>query len=370
MTAQPPTASRLTAAAGVRASTVCRVAGNSAPPRARSATTVAAASTPRAEGRVPEAPARIVPPERGRAILIAIDAGHGGEDPGAHRPAPRAREGRGAGDRARAGEAASTSSPATAPMLMRKGDYFIPLKQRRDIARKPPARTCSCRCTPTPSPTAAPTAARSTRCPARRDQHLRGLPGRARERHRPDRRRRPGRQGRGAGRRADRPVDDRHHGGEPRRRRAGAEFDGPRFAAAQAARRAGRLRGAEIAGHALDPGRDRLHLEPRARPSGCATAAYQKTLARAIFDGLGDYFLSTPPPGTQVALAAARAGARPGEYVIAHGDTLSGIAERYRVQCRRHCAEPTGSAVTTASRRARRIVIPRSDPPRPGGASR
>lgn len=49
---------------------------------------------------------------------------------------------------------------------------------------------------------------------------------------------------------------------------------------------------------------------------------HQDGIARAIFRGLSGYFQHHPPPGT---LYAAR------EHVIARGETLSGIAQQYRV---------------------------------------
>ena len=52
---------------------------------------------------------------------------------------------------------------------------------------------------------------------------------------------------------------------------------------------------------------------------------YQQKLARAIFTGIRDFFQYSPPPGTLLAEMA------PKEHVIARGDTLSGIAEQYRV---------------------------------------
>jgi N-acetylmuramoyl-L-alanine amidase len=59
-------------------------------------------------------------------------------------------------------------------------------------------------------------------------------------------------------------------------------------------------------------------------------AGYQRNMAAAIFGGVSDYFMSSPPPDTMVAMSV-RAGARPSEYIITRGDTLAGIAERYRV---------------------------------------
>lgn len=55
---------------------------------------------------------------------------------------------------------------------------------------------------------------------------------------------------------------------------------------------------------------------------------YQRQMAQAIFAGIKSHFYRMPPPGTWV---ASRGGARPGTdvYVIARGDTLSGIAARF-----------------------------------------
>jgi N-acetylmuramoyl-L-alanine amidase/LysM repeat protein len=71
---------------------------------------------------------------RGRNIIIAIDAGHGGEDPGAiglH----------GSYEKnvtlaiARELAALFKAAPGITPVLTRDGDYFIPLQDRRQIAR-------------------------------------------------------------------------------------------------------------------------------------------------------------------------------------------------------------------------------------------
>ncbi len=57
------------------------------------------------------------------------------------------------------------------------------------------------------------------------------------------------------------------------------------------------------------------------------SAAHQKKLASAILSGVRSYFRKYPPPGTTLALRSA------GEkYVIKRGDTLSTIARRYRVR--------------------------------------
>lgn len=55
------------------------------------------------------------------------------------------------------------------------------------------------------------------------------------------------------------------------------------------------------------------------------TAAFQQSLAEALMDGLRSYFENHAPPGTYLAEV------RRGRHVIRSGETLSGIASRYRV---------------------------------------
>jgi N-acetylmuramoyl-L-alanine amidase len=56
---------------------------------------------------------------------------------------------------------------------------------------------------------------------------------------------------------------------------------------------------------------------------------YQATLARALRAGIVDYFVANPPPGSYLAIVPQTR--PPMRHVIARGETLSGIAERYRV---------------------------------------
>lgn len=69
-----------------------------------------------------------------RAIVIAVDAGHGGEDPGAMGP-NRVREKEVTLAIAKELVAAINAQPGFVGKLTRTGDYFIPLKKRRDLAR-------------------------------------------------------------------------------------------------------------------------------------------------------------------------------------------------------------------------------------------
>ncbi|WP_373081515.1 N-acetylmuramoyl-L-alanine amidase [Zhongshania sp.] len=68
------------------------------------------------------------------------------------------------------------------------------------------------------------------------------------------------------------------------------------------------------------------------------SSSYQSSMALAIFEGIDRYFRESPPPDTY--FAALKRGDVPGgrpasatarEYTIARGDTLSGIAQRYNV---------------------------------------
>jgi N-acetylmuramoyl-L-alanine amidase len=58
--------------------------------------------------------------------------------------------------------------------------------------------------------------------------------------------------------------------------------------------------------------------------------AYRQRIAQAIFAGIQDHFNSSPPPGTWV-YAQQRLGAQTLEYVVQRGDTLSVIAQRHGV---------------------------------------
>lgn len=70
-----------------------------------------------------------------RKVVVAIDAGHGGEDPGARGPTG-AREKDVVLAIARAVRDRMKDDPALQPVLIRDGDYYIGLKERRNLARK------------------------------------------------------------------------------------------------------------------------------------------------------------------------------------------------------------------------------------------
>jgi len=57
-------------------------------------------------------------------------------------------------------------------------------------------------------------------------------------------------------------------------------------------------------------------------------SSHQELLANAVLAGVKNYFNLYPPPGT---LLAMKANSEPQVHVCASGDTLSAIANRYRV---------------------------------------
>ncbi len=62
------------------------------------------------------------------------------------------------------------------------------------------------------------------------------------------------------------------------------------------------------------------------------SAEHQERLATAIMGGIRNYFYTNPPPDTQIAMNLKRSPAAQIDYVISRGDTLSGIADRYNVR--------------------------------------
>jgi len=61
------------------------------------------------------------------------------------------------------------------------------------------------------------------------------------------------------------------------------------------------------------------------------TAGYQRSLARAIHDGIVDYFRDNPPADSYFALNPPLQRQSPVQHLISRGETLSGIAQHYNV---------------------------------------
>jgi len=61
------------------------------------------------------------------------------------------------------------------------------------------------------------------------------------------------------------------------------------------------------------------------------TSKYRKRVATKIFSGIETYFYNRPPHGSYIAWQKSGGGGPAAEHVIARGDTLSGIAQRYNI---------------------------------------
>lgn len=59
---------------------------------------------------------------------------------------------------------------------------------------------------------------------------------------------------------------------------------------------------------------------------------HQGRLANAVLSGIRNYFYTNPPPDTQIAMDLRRQPAKQVRYVVARGDTVSEIAARYNVR--------------------------------------
>jgi N-acetylmuramoyl-L-alanine amidase len=85
------------------------------------------------------------------------------------------------------------------------------------------------------------------------------------------------------------------------------------------------------------------------------TSSYRRKLSNAIGEAIVSYYETAPPPGT---LLASRGARQPREHVIARGDTLSGIAQRYRVSVA--SIKQTNGLRGNTIRAGQRLQIPNS----------
>jgi N-acetylmuramoyl-L-alanine amidase len=87
-------------------------------------------------------------------------------------------------------------------------------------------------------------------------------------------------------------------------------------------------------------------------------AKYQSALAAALRQGIVDYFAANPPEGSYFAMNPVAASPDLVRHVISRGETLSGIAERYRVSSA--SIRRTNSLRTDVLRVGQVLTIPRS----------
>ncbi len=259
-----------------------------------------------------------------RAVIIAIDPGHGGEDPGARGP-------RGTREKdvtlaiARRLAVLVDRQPGMRAVLTRRGDYYVGLRQRMEIARKAKADLFV-----------------SLHADAYRNRRARGASVYILSQ-------------RGASSEAARwlarseNASDRVGGVDLEDKghllasvlldlSQNATLEASMEAARDVLDRLGRVgrvhrRRVEQAGFVVlkSPDVPSMLIEtafisnPREERK-LRSRAYQARIARAVLRGIRDYFVKRAPAGTRF---AAR------EHVITPGETLSGIARRYRVSIRR-----------------------------------
>ena len=272
------------------------------------------------------APTKSVHQSDKRDIIIAIDAGHGGEDPGAIGP-NRKREKDVVLAIAKELDALLKADKGFSPTLIRTGDYYISLRGRRDLARqrqadlfvsihadafkRKEARGASVYALSTSGATS--TAARYL---AQRENES-DLVGGVSLSDKDDIL---------AGVLADLSMT--------------STLDNSLKLGGNVLRNMDRIaklhkKGVEQAGFAVlkSPDIPSILVETGfiSNPEESrllATSAYQKKMARAIHAGIREWFLAHPPSGTLIAWQKQQEGQ---QYVIARGDTLSGIAERFNV---------------------------------------
>ncbi len=262
-----------------------------------------------------------------RDIVIAIDAGHGGEDPGA-------RGKRGTYEKnvvlaiARKLSALVKKEPGMKPVMIRTGDYYLGLRKRMKLARDSRADLFI-----------------SIHADAFRDSRVRGSSVYTLSR-------------RGASSEAARWLAKRENsadlvGGVTLEDKdevlASVLLDLSQTATQQASHQVAH----EVFGQLKRQGKTHKNSVQKAGfmvlkspdvPSVLVETAFisnpteernlndpahQRRLAGAMMSGIRNYFSRTPPPGTLLAQTA------PKKHTIERGDTLSGIAEQYQISLNR-----------------------------------
>ena len=260
--------------------------------------------------------------------MVAIDAGHGGEDPGALGP-KKLQEKKVVLAIARKLQAKLRDTPGLKPVMIRDGDYYVSLRGRRDLARKHQADlfvSIHADAFRQASANGASVYALSTKgASSTAAQYLADrenaadLVGGVRLSDKDDVL---------AGVLADLSMTATLDTSLSLGARVLGEIDDIAKLHKRKVEQAGFavLKSPDIpsilveTGFISNPGEaDRLN-----------TSAYQDKMASAIHDGIVVWFKSHPPAGTLLAWQRAQQGGAQ-QYVIARGDTLSEIAERYRV---------------------------------------
>lgn len=271
----------------------------------------------------------VAPVEHGRDVIVAIDAGHGGEDPGA--------SGRSGAEEkdvvlaiARRLAEDINSTPGMRAVLTRSGDYFVPLRKRMELAHQAQADFFM-----------------SIHADSYRDRDAKGatvyvLSDRAASDE----------QSQLLAQREN--ASDLIGGvslGDKDQLLARVLIDLSQSAALSASTAAGQrlirrmsavtsmrrvqvqqapflvLKSPDIPSVLVET----AYISNPREESSLRSAGYQSTLAAALRQGIVDYFTANPPQGSYFAAAPSGAASELVRHVIARGETLSTIAERYRV---------------------------------------
>jgi len=294
------------------------------------------AATPPAVSAPGSAPSRLPPVAGGnRDIVIAIDAGHGGEDPGALGPGKKLYEKHVTLAIARELQRQINAERGFRGELVRTGDYFIPLRRRTEIARRKGADlfvSIHADAAPRASAFGASVYALSERgatsetarwlADAENQSDLIG----------------------GAGNVS---LDDKD------RMLAGVLLDLSMTASLSSSLNVGQKvlsnmgsitplhkRRVEQAGFMVlkSPDIPSILVETGfiSNPDEArklATQAHQQLLARSIMVGVRQFFHENPPPGTYIAMLrdSGRIAPGPREHVVSSGESLALIAQRYQI---------------------------------------
>ncbi len=291
-----------------------------------------------------------------RDIVIAIDAGHGGEDPGALGP-KRIQEKKVVLEISRKLARLIDATPGYRATLIRSGDYYIPLRKRTDIARQRRADmfiSIHADAFNHPSANGASVYALSRRgATSETARYLAGRENRADLIG-------------GAGSVSLGDKDKmlasvlldlsmtatlsssldvgsevlKQVGGVARLHKKQVEQAGFMV-----------LKSPDIPSILVETG----FISNPAEAKKLANSGYQQKMAKAIFKGVDRYFSSNPPAGT---LLASRLGGGEKVHVIANGDTLSGIASQYNISVRQ--LQRHNGLKNTRIRIGQRLKIPTS----------
>jgi N-acetylmuramoyl-L-alanine amidase len=290
-----------------------------------------------------------------RDIIVAIDAGHGGEDPGATGPG-RIREKAVVLAIAKELESLVKRQPGYRPLMVRRGDYYIGLSKRRELARKEQADLfVSIHADAFSSPKARGSSVYALSQRGATSASAKFLAAKENE--------------------AD--LIGGVNLAEKDDILAEVLFDLSMTASLDASLQVGnQVLGAmgrishlhkkrvEQAGFAVlkSPDMPSILVETGfisnpGEAKKLAQKKYQRSMARSIHTGITRYFEKNPPTGSYVAWQQ-RDNKTRDQHVIARGDTLSGIAQRYRVSVA--ALKRTNGLASSSIKIGQRLLIPAS----------